>query len=155
MYPKYDTFRLLSAKPWTQFLESTSLMLRTPGLLHNLLISCTSHPKMWNLSCSMNPLILVTPWQAPLLHIYLIIYFFIWKGRHDPLRRVLLSSMNSIWSYHLLYFLSSSGILIGMSAASSHLHFPTLPFVSQLLVFQLMPSPCQSCSLAGLEGSTL
>lgn len=133
-----NIFWLLSAKPWTQFLESTLLMLRAPGLLHNLLISCTPHPKMWNLLCSMNPLILVTPWQAPLLHIYLVIYFFIWKGRHDPLRRVLLSSMNSIWSYHRLSFLSSLGILIGMSTASSNLHFPT----SHLLVSFLCLSLC-------------
>lgn len=37
----------------------------------------TPHTTMWNLLCSVSPLITVTLWQAPLLHIYVVIYFFI------------------------------------------------------------------------------
>lgn len=72
------TFWLFSAQPWKQILKSTLLMLRTPGLLHNLLISChLSLPKLY----SMNPLIILSQWQAPLLFIYSLTYLFLYWNR--------------------------------------------------------------------------
>ena len=53
---------------------------------------------------------------------FLSISSFIWIGRNDLLRRLLLSSLDFIWRYHLLSFVWSLGILREMSTISSNLH---------------------------------
>lgn len=57
------------------------------------------------------------------LFTFLSISPFIWTGRNDLVRRVLLSGLDCMWSYHLLSFVWSLGILREMSTVSSNLHF--------------------------------